>query len=253
MASGQARSAFNETGKRVRIVGKNGRPRVNDLWRGLPWIVNDATERGDFATVVNGPQARPYIRYPFTRALGCTYSGWRARDHVGAIHLFAPELAHAEAWTRGRPPFIVLEPNLAPMSNPNKQWGVDRWQALADILSKRGFLPVQLGPRGTPILRNVLHFETPTFRDAAAILARASAAILPEGALHHAAAALGVRAVVLFGGAVDVNATGYPLHRNIATAPACGRWLPCSHCASTWAAIKPAAVAATFEDYRLSF
>ena len=56
---------------------------------------------------------------------------------------------------------------------------------------------------------------TPGFRDAAALLRGARAAVLPEGGLHHAAAAVGCRAVVLFGAFGDPRATGYAEHINI--------------------------------------
>jgi len=72
MASGHALAKHRETGQRVRIADKAGRPRWSELWAGLPWIVQPG-EAGEGAVMLkNGPQCRPYIRYPFSRERGCT-------------------------------------------------------------------------------------------------------------------------------------------------------------------------------------
>ena len=48
------------------------------------------------------------------------------------------------------------------------------------------------------------------------MLSGARAAVLHEGGLHHAAAALGMPAVVLFGGMISPRNTGYDVHVNLA-------------------------------------
>jgi hypothetical protein len=50
--------------------------------------------------------------------------------------------------------------------------------------------------------------------------------------LHHAAAALGVPAVVIFGGFISPAVTGYAAHANIFTGDdlGCGNINPCPHC-----------------------
>src|SRR5262249_52788187 len=79
---------------------------------------------------------------------------------------------------------------------------------------------------------------TATFRDALCILSLARLYVGPEGGLHHAAAALGVPAVVIFGGFSSPRATGYPWHSNIA-APGkpCGSIAYCAHCREAMASI----------------
>jgi ADP-heptose:LPS heptosyltransferase len=73
--------------------------------------------------------------------------------------------------------------------------------------------------------------RTPTFRHAMAVLARASLYIGPEGGLHHAAAAVGIPAVVIFGGFIPPSVTGYATHINLTGgAAACGSLKPCEHC-----------------------
>src|SRR3972149_8240256 len=148
MASGHARVEYEKHGRKVQICGRDGRPRWSDLWAGLIWIAK-AGEQGDFAKITNGPQARPYIRYPFTRALGQRWTGWRARDHIGTIVHTDAEMKYATMAVKGLPPFMIVEPNIPSQSNPNKQWGRANWQELANVIRAAGYRPVQLGPRGT--------------------------------------------------------------------------------------------------------
>jgi len=247
MASGHALAKHRETGQRVRIADKAGRPRWSELWAGLPWIVQPG-EAGEGAVMLkNGPQCRPYIRYPFSRERGCTYSGWRARDHVGEIRFTDGELVRAETLAQPLGRFVLIEPHVPPQSNPNKQWGLALWQALADILTAHGHRVAQFSFPGAPLLKSAAAIEAGSFRVAAAVLKHASGLVLPEGGLHHAAGVQRLPAVVLFGGAVDVNATGYPWHRNLADdgpGSPCGAWSPCRHCASIWARLTPQSVAA---------
>lgn len=246
MASGHALAKHRRTGKRVQIIDINGRPRWSDVWRGLDWMAQPH-ERGDEITQLrNGPGCRPYIEYPFNRQRGLRFSGWRARDHVGALRLSGGEVEFAWRLTYGLGPFTVIEPHLTPKSNPNKQWG--KWKELVPLLPGQ---VVQLGPVGTETLPGVLHLQTPTFRMAAAVLTFASGLVLPEGGLHHAAGVLRLPAVVLYGGTVDVQATGYEWHTNIVDnepGSPCGTWLPCHHCRNIWKRLTPEAVAAAAEN-----
>jgi len=57
--------------------------------------------------------------------------------------------------------------------------------------------------------------KTPNFRSAAAIIKHVKFCLLPEGGLHHAAAAVDTRAVVIFGGMCDPANTGYDNHINV--------------------------------------
>lgn len=250
MASGHALAEHKRTGKRVKILDLVGRPRFDVMWRGLPWIAQPH-ETGDFATVRNGPQCRPYIEYPFGREIGQRWTTWRARDHVGAIALTAAEQRFAREETTGLGKagrFFVIEPCLDPRGNPNKQWGAANWAELVERMIGDGLTVVQLGPEVRPEWSSgVRHIRTRSFRMAAAVLARAAGAVLPEGGLHHAAAVLGVPAVVLFGGYIPPDVTGYDGHVNLADCgpgSPCGRWTPCRHCRDVWLGLLPADVLA---------
>lgn len=245
MASGHALSVHRATRKRIIITGRNHIVRWSGMWQGLSWIVhprevNAGLSLSEFKTIQNGAQCRPYIRYPFNRQIGMTFSGWwRARDHVGAIKFLDPEIAWADEAAAQLGPFIVIEPNIKPGSNPNKQWGRDNWIRIADLCRTAGFAPITMGPPGTNKLPNAAFVESPDFRHGAALLQRAAWAFLPDGGLHHAAGAMGLPVTVLFGGVNDPEFLGYPEHQNIFVPRYCGRWMPCSHCRTVWRSIRP--------------
>jgi hypothetical protein len=245
MASGHALAEHRRTGKRVKILDLVGRPRLDVMWHGLPWIAQPH-ETGDFATIVNGPQCRPYIEYPFGREIGQRWTKWRARDHMGAIALTGSEMRFASNAVRGLGRFFVIEPGLDPKSNPNKQWGRSNWAELAERMVGGSLKVVQMGAQPPAYLvPGVTYVRTRSFRMAASLLARAAGAVLPEGGLHHAAAVLGVPAVVLFGGHIGPETTGYAGHVNLADrgpGSPCGRWQPCRHCADVWLRLAPGEV-----------
>lgn len=245
MATGQALTESVRCGGKVHILDRKGRTRWSPLWEGLEWIARPAEPCA--GVVINGVGCRPYLEYPFTREGGSRFSGWRARDHVGAIVLGEAELSWAQQTIIGLAGgFIFLEPELAPEANPNKQWGLENWQRLLSILSLEYELVQPLMP-GRAALPGAVGVNTPSFRHAVALMARAAVSVLPEGGLHHAAAALGRPAVVLFGGVNSPEFTGYPAHVNLADegpGSPCGAWVPCEHCANAWARLTPETVAA---------
>jgi ADP-heptose:LPS heptosyltransferase len=65
-----------------------------------------------------------------------------------------------------------------------------------------------------------------------AMVAQAKLVVTTDGMLHHAAAAFGVPAIVLWGGVVSPKILGYPTHINIWNgAQPCGSYAEvCSHC-----------------------
>jgi len=133
---------------------------------------------------------------------------------------------------------IIVEPNVPQKPcGPNKQWPLERWKAVADELTAEGFTVRQFD-YGAPH-RVAEGIPSPSFRQAAAWLQNARLAILPEGGLHHAAAAVGAPAIVLFGGFVPPKVLGYAEHVNLTgnTKTACGSFRRCPHCVSAMESI----------------
>lgn len=147
----------------------------------------------------------------------------------GQIFFTDAEIKYAAALGHG---YVVIEPNVPWHKSVavNKDWGLEKYQAITDRFLKEGYDVVQFS-HGRDRLNGARAVVTPTFRHALAALSRARLAVLPEGGLHHGAAALGVRAVVIYGGFIPPQVTGYSLHVNLTgDALACGSLWRCLHC-----------------------
>lgn len=156
----------------------------------------------------------------------------------GELFFNSAEIRNGRRYGKG---FVIIEPDVPTWKTvaPNKDWGRENYQALADRLRKAGYrLGAFRHPKSGPPLKGVEHLATLGFRDAAAILGHAALYIGPEGGLHHAAAAVNRKAVVIFGGFIPPSVTGYETHTNLTGgAEACGNYMPCDHCKAAMQAI----------------
>ncbi len=151
---------------------------------------------------------------------------------------------------RIKPGFILIEPNVPWYKTvaSNKDWGKAKYQAVAKELQSRGHEVAQFS-FGQVRLSGVRVVQVSSFREAAIALTRSKMAILPEGGLHHGAAAVGTRAVVLFGGFIPPVVTGYPSHTNLNGGfEACGSLNPCKHCKAAMEAISVETVVTAAEE-----
>ncbi len=238
MASGRARVMQQKDPRKVRIMHAAKVP-WSEVWENNPRIARP-DGKGNYQLLFarsRETNMRPYHT-------GKTPERWiynlDFRPDVGEIYFTDAELAFAAPF-QGR---LILEPSIKSGASPNKQWGNDNWQRLANLFIAAGMQVTQLGIPGAPVLDGAEFISTPTFRKACAVLAGARGAVLPEGGTHHAAAALDVPAVVLMGGFTPVELTGYAGHTNIGASlgDACGNRQPCAHCAEIMAAITPGQV-----------
>ena len=227
----------------VVVCDRNGRPRWSELWannhrfapeteaRAAPGI-EAPDERYTYLT--DGPGARPYIksvsreRFVWNHDY-CAHPGLIPRVRYG----FVPH--HLRGF------YTVVNWRLKPGASPNKAWPRERWVELVKSDPARDW--VELGPAGIETLPGVRHVVTPTFLDALAVIAGASLVVTIDGAVHHAAAAYQVPAVVLWTGFVSPAMLGYAGHVNICHASTfCGSRQPCDHCAAAANAIGVAEV-----------
>lgn len=121
---------------------------------------------------------------------------------------------------------IYIEPNIKGTMGPNKDWGFHRWQEVVNRMPDVAWVQ---GPGRR--LTGVTQVSTDSFRDACALLSNCIAFVGTDGGLHHAAAALGKKAVVIWGGFTHPRNLGYETHINLhsGTEP-CGSLKECSHC-----------------------
>ena len=243
MVTGIAKRLNANAEKQAVVIDRRGDQRWHEMWANNPRIMRHSWDRKSVAHIVlNGPGVRPYIAQK-------TAGRWVWKDFscpVGEIYFSAEEKAYADKIDY---PFVVIEPNCKPKASPNKDWGRARWQLLADLLTKQKLNVLQLCEPGVHVLRNVTPIYTPSFRTACAVLAKSSGAVLPEGGLHHAAAAVGVRAVVIYGGYISPRQTGYDIHANLFTGgEPCGMRVHCDHCKKAMDEIEPELVLNKFME-----
>lgn len=232
IVTGQARRMQYTCPHKVVVYDRNGQIRSHEMWRDNPRIATRDERLSKTQSLKSAPGSRPYIAEKYD-------SRWVWKDFEctpGEIYFSEDELAFAAKYSGG----IVIEPNNKAKASPNKDWGLQRWQQLVPLLRDSGLEVWQLGPEGTRVIAGTKYIRTPSFRHGCAVLARARAAALPEGGLHHAAAACGIPAVVIFGGYISPQQTGYAIHRNLFTGgKPCGARQPCAHCAEAMAKITP--------------
>ncbi|MBM86427.1 MAG: hypothetical protein CMM47_10450 [Rhodospirillaceae bacterium] len=202
MVTARVRTVYRQKPEPVLVVGLDGRPLWSQLWDNNPKI----TRNPDLASqkIVDGPGARPYLDY--ARMTKSRFAFHTMALEPGEIFLSDDEKAMGRT-------FVLVEPTLKRGASLNKDWGFARYQAVVDALPH---LPWTQFDYGAPILRGVDAVSTQSFRHACALMSSATAALLPEGGLHHAAAALGIPAVVIFGAYISPDVTGYDGHINIA-------------------------------------
>jgi ADP-heptose:LPS heptosyltransferase len=140
---------------------------------------------------------------------------------------------------------VVVEPHVkGTFSGENKRWPWEYWQEVVTELRDQGKRVVQISAPGTDTLLDVdFRVSESQVRVALACLAWAQPLITTDGLLHHAAAAMGVPATVIWGSRTDPRILGYPDHVNLSAGPPyCGMRTECEHCHKAMREIVPAAV-----------
>lgn len=244
MVAGEAKRRGGASAKRFAVPDPRGGKwppmRWSPVWDGNPRM---AAPGEPFDEVIdNYPGHRPYIA-----AKSPTRWTWRAYAPDAAEYfVIGPYEERIREAARGK---VILNPQIKSLASPNKQWGEERWRSL---VRETPHIPwVQVGP--APTLTGVPLILTRTFREGVAAVAGARALVTHEGGLHHAAAAVGTPAVVLFGGFISPEVTGYTSQTNLFHATdahplGCGMRVRCFHCEKAMAAISARQVKKLLEE-----
>lgn len=253
--------------------GRRVDPQHPELRLGLDFLATQAmVDAGaPVSWVISHHGYRPYHDYAAMQALWSARHPWRRRllgpprpqklvQRLGhyifdprhravpaPLVLTAAEQAIARHWSRE--PFVVIEPHTKDKASPSKRWPFERYVQVARAL--RGRIPVyQVGAPDTPPLDDLPRLPSGSFREVLAYLKAARLYIGPEGGLHHASAAMGTRAVVIYGGYVPPSVTGYDFHVNLTGgATACGSHLrECPHCVAAMQRIEVGEVLAVAQS-----
>jgi Glycosyltransferase family 9 (heptosyltransferase) len=232
VAAGQAQRLFEaDPSTPVAIYGLDGQVRWHPIWDGNPAIATpEAVANGArVQRLVSGPNCRPYIVYPFTTDTGWTFDRtFRCRDYPARLYLTDAERAVGERVRETYGPYVLIEPYT---KHDNFRWPLERWQALVASCPDLTFVQ-----HTHPYSERVpgAHPEPATFRETCALIALADVYVRSESGLCHAAGAMGIPQVTLFGGCMDATVMGgYPGQTCLVDrgqGSPCGSWNPCDHC-----------------------
>lgn len=215
---------------RVAICDRDNNPRWHPIWEGNPVIAKpaDVAAGEEVQRLVNGPEARPYIVYPFTEYTGWTFNqAFRARENIAKIYLTMEELYVGLNAIETYGQYVLIEPW---SKHPNLTWPMSHWTELVAERSDLTFIQHVHG--NSKICPGVKATVQATFRQACGLLATAEVYVRGESGMLHAAAALNTPSVAIWGGCMDWDVLGnYPLEYGLGIQPPyCGKWFPCDHC-----------------------
>lgn len=224
MASAWARRAKQKHPDKKVFIGPENRPEWSVVWENNPNINRPVefvkANKEPTVWVPHYTGHRPYIKG--TKGTNIVYN----EDHrpiPGDVFLTQKEIEPFRQYEGA----IVIEPHIKGSFSGNKSWFWDRWIEVA-----RDIDCIQIGDRNKRPLPGATKVRTGDFRQALAVVSLASLVITTDGALHHAAAALGKPAVVLWGARTHPKILGYDTHQNLYTGDgeSCGSMAPCKHC-----------------------
>ena len=217
IATGIVKQARLKTNRPI-CIGDGHNIFWSPVFDGNPKISKEITK--DCVWIKSYPGNRPYI----SKILQDMYV-FNEEFKVEPGELFVKDRSECD--------FVYIEPNIKAELSLNKDWGFDKWQKVVNSLPDVKFIQ---GPGRK--LENVLQVDTKDFLDACALLRRAFLFVGTDGGLHHAAAAMGIPAVVVWTGFSPSKALGYKSHVNLqANVKACGKFSPCKHCTEASEAI----------------
>lgn len=109
---------------------------------------------------------------------------------------------------------------------PSKEWGVERWAKLCEILGGKGVEIVQVGAADEPLLPRVQDRRGTPVGELQALVADSNLVVCLVGFLMHLASAVGTPAVVIYGGREHPAIDGYPdqVHLSSGALDCRGRW-----------------------------
>ncbi len=241
LATAEARQHNEETGLKVVFVDyRDDRPFRSEVFDNNPRIEQHPQHGRQYVVLrTNGGGRRPYhTGYDGERF----YWNMDFKATPGELFLSRDEKNRGEEC-------VLIEPHVKSFTmSRNKAW--HKWQELVDSLPLNW---VQLGPPEANALRGVRRVITKKFRDTLGWIEKASLVVTADGALQHAAAALGTPAVVLWGHLVPPSVLGYDSHTNICHATEwCGLNAPCPKCREAMDAISVQEVKAAIESRLLA-
>jgi len=223
------------------VIGDGKRSYWSPIFDNNPYIIRGghAKKFKDVIWVKNYEFNRPYRRYG--KNLDLNNYNWNHdyKASPGELFFSDEEKSFSEKIKKtiinkyGKKKIIFVEPHVKKRKGfENKDWGFFKWQEVINKLRDK-YLFIQTTYNKMKSLKNVINIDGINFRYACALMKITDLFIGTEGGMHHAAAALNKKGVVIFGGHISPDITGYSFHKNLYIADEfspCGNKLKCKHC-----------------------
>jgi len=244
MAMGEAKDAHLNTGKRIVFPGDRYMSKGifwGAAYERLSYIITsrDIQQGEEVVFFENGKEITPYIDWEKSTEKKAQFKKYMPKP--AELKFSADTLNYLAELRETLGEFIFIEPHVKELfSAGNKSWGFTNYQEVVNRVDANFVQPYY----GAPLLKGVKPVKTNHFLHGAALLSIAKTALLPEGGLMHAAAALNIPSVIVFGGFISPENTGYDIHSNIFKGlEPCGSRTPCMHCRNAMNNISPIQVA----------
>jgi hypothetical protein len=209
IASAQARYRYKQNGRKCVYIDPIKKETYwSEVFANNPYIDRFPVEGEHYNLIPNHPANRPYIGEALPDRII-----WNRDFKAVPGDIFLSE--EESAWTPVEKPYVLIEPNVKQkwLFSENKNWGFEKWQMLVDRNPQIPWVqPVYEDARR---LRGVREVRTDHYRKGFALLAKSSLFIGTDGGLHHAAAALKVPAIVIWGHFTSPRMLGYEEQTNI--------------------------------------
>lgn len=250
MASGEVRELRQKNSKLKFVIGDGKRSYWNEVFDNNPYIIrgSEISNHKEVLWINNYEGNRPYRNYG--KNFPKNNYNWKKtfKAKKGEFFFTDKEMKLADQIILnirkkiGTKKLIFIEPHVKKrLGFQNRDWGFEKWQKIVnDLNGIYEFIQITYG--NNEAIKGIINVHGLNFRVSSAILSRCNLFIGAEGGMHHAAAATDKKAVVIFGGHISPQITGYNFHKNlyanIEKSP-CGAKDCCKHCEKSMSLITP--------------
>ena len=240
MATGEVKELKKKNPYAKFIIGDGNRSYWNEVFDNNPNIIRGSEEKNynEVIWIKNYDGGRPYRSYGDNFPKD-NYNWKKYKALKGEFYFTKKEIEVAEkviSATKkhiGQKKIIFIEPHLKKRRGyENRDWGFHNWQRVVEELNHLyAFLQITYEERKS--IKGSININGLNFRTSSAILSMCDLFIGPEGGMMHAAAATNRKAVIVWGGHISPDITGYDFHNHLYNKhplSPCGSKNVCMHC-----------------------
>lgn len=241
MASGEVRELRIKKPLAKFLIGDGTKTYWNEVFEHNPYIIKDTEihKHDEVYWIKNYEGNRPYRNYG--DHLPKKNYNWKKEFKAKKGEIFfstaekkiAKEVIFNIRKKIGNRKLVFIEPNVKKrLGYENRDWGFEKWQNVVNELKEfYDFLQITYGSN-KPI-NGSINIHGLNFRTSVAILSLCDLFIGTEGGMHHAAAATDRQSIVIYGGHISPEITGYDFQKNLYIQnylSPCGSKELCDHC-----------------------